>query len=172
MSLLFLFVSLGEHFWMGWSVFLGSFTAIAVLVYLAYRVPQDLLRARGDHPQRRPLVFGITGVLFYPSVIFTEFLGMGAGIPAALVFALVIIVQALFLIYVVRVMNRINNGRNLIAFAFGLILPIAVFGVLAEIRLPIILLAELTMIIFFRMLWKKRLSRPLCKQSTIIQQCD
>ncbi len=52
-------------------------------------------------------------------------------------------------------MGSRHNERNLLAFALGLILPIAAFGVLAEITLPLTLLADLVMVLFFRKLWRK-----------------
>ncbi len=160
-SVLFLFILRAESFWMGWPIFISSFAAIGFLVLVAYRVPAGILSARSDEPRLGPRRMAIVGALFYPAVLVTEFFGIGVSVPAGVDFVLVIALQGLFLVYVVRVMGSRHNERNLLAFALGLILPIAVFGVLAEIRLPLTLLADLVMVLFFRKLWRKFPSRGL-----------
>ncbi|MGI0084449.1 MAG: hypothetical protein ACREBQ_05140, partial [Nitrososphaerales archaeon] len=150
-SSLFLLVLLGERFWMGWSVFLSSFLAIGALVYLAHRVPANILRGRSEVPKRSPAMMAVIGAMFYPAVLLTEFTGIDVGLPAILVVGLVVTVQALFLICVLTTMGRSANERQLISLALGLVLPIALFGVASQIGLPIVLLADLGMVIF---LWK------------------
>ncbi|HEY6283669.1 MAG TPA: hypothetical protein VIW22_07070, partial [Nitrososphaerales archaeon] len=58
-------------------------------------------------------------------------------------------------VYVVRSAGIGENRRGLLSLALGLILPIAVFGVIAEIALPMTLLADVAMVLFFRRLWLK-----------------
>jgi hypothetical protein len=64
-----------------------------------------------------------------------------AGVPAALDFVLVIVVQTLFMVYILRAFSS-GSGRRKIIMAVGLIIPIAIFGIIAEITLPVVLLAE------------------------------
>ena len=151
---LFLLVTLGEKFWMGLPVFLGSFAAIALLVLAARRVPSDTLHARTELPRRGPKVLAVLGIAFYPCVLLAEFLPKGVGAPGAVGFVCVIAVQALFLVYVVRVIGSWKNGRNRAAFAFGLVIPIAVVGVAAEAALPLTLVADAVMVAFFIKLWR------------------
>ncbi|MGP8056763.1 MAG: hypothetical protein ACLP9K_04075 [Nitrososphaerales archaeon] len=82
-------------------------------------------------------------------------LGRGAGLPAPFDFVLVIIVQALFLVYVIRKVGAQGNERRLLSLSLGLMLPIATIGVAAELALPLTLLADLAMVLFFRKLWGK-----------------
>ena len=163
---LFLLVLLGEHFWMGWSVFLSSFVAIGALVYAAHRVPATILRARSELPKRSPVVMGITGAIFYPAILLTEFTGIGVNLPAFLVVGLVIAVQAIFLIYIMTTMGRSANEKQLISLALGLILPIAIFGLVSQIRLPIVLLADLAMVIFFWRLLRQYGGKPVLEPSS------
>ena len=93
------------------------------------------------------------GFLFFPSVLLTEFLEIAAMVPPVIVFIMVIVVQALFLFYLIRMMGSWANERQLVAFTFGLILPLAIGGVAAEIHLPLTLAADLAMVLFFRKLW-------------------
>jgi hypothetical protein len=80
---------------------------------------------------------------------------MGLHLPAVIGTALVVAVQALYLLLVLRIVGRFGNERNLTALAIGLIIPIALFGFISEARLPIILVGDLMAGIFFWKLWKK-----------------
>jgi hypothetical protein len=152
---LFVFVYAVEHFWMGTPVFLGSFVAIGVLVYLAHRSPPSFAGPKTTAPTSGPGVLFVLGVVFYPAVLLTEGLGEYVGLPAAIDFFLVIAVQSLFMVFVLRRIGSQNNERQAIALALGLILPIATIGLLVEIRLPVILLADAAFFLFFRKLLRR-----------------
>ena len=149
--ILFFFILFAEHFWMGAPVFAFSFLAIITLIYLARRAPASALTPRNDKPTKSPFWFGLIGASFYPAILFSEFGGMGLHLPAVIDAALVVAVQALYLVLVLRIVGQSNNERNLIALAVGLIIPIALFGIISEIHLPIILAGDLVAGIFF---WK------------------
>jgi hypothetical protein len=153
--LLTLLVSGVTGFWMGTPVFIGSLLSIAALVYTARRVPADLIKPTTDHPVGGPRTMLATGIAFYPCVLLTEGLGEASGLPAAIDFPLVIAVQAIFLVYILRSIGSRGNERQSITLALGLILPIAVFGFVAEITLPVILLADLVFALFIRKLLGK-----------------
>jgi len=152
---LFLLITLGEKFWMGTPVLLGSFAAIAVLVFAGRRAKPDLLKASPGPPRTSPGRMAVTGAVFYPCVLLAEFVVKGAGVPATVDFPLVILVQALFLVYVLRVVGSGENGKILVAFSFGLILPIAAFGVISQAALPLPLLADIVMVAFFLRLFHR-----------------
>jgi len=154
-TVLLLFVRLAEHFWMGTPVFLGSLAAIGILVYLAYKVPATTLTTRSFLPTASPLVTGIIGALFYPSVLIVESLGMGAKLPAVVDLAFVILDQLMFLIVIIRIIGRTNNKRNLIALTAGLIVVLALFGIVSEIPLALSAIAAVIAVVLLRMLWKK-----------------
>jgi hypothetical protein len=152
---LFLVTRLGEHFWMGTPVFLGSFAAIGVLVFLAPKVPANVLTPMSLAPTRSPFWTGVAGALFYPSILFVEFFGMGEKLPAPIDLCLVVLDQFLYLMLVLSIVGRSNNERHLTAFAAGLIIPIGLFGVISEIPFALSLLADLIAVLLLRMLWKK-----------------
>lgn len=152
---LMLFVFGVTRFWMGTPVFIGSLLAIGGLVYAAYRAPANFAIPRTDHPLRSPRTTLIIGAVFYPSVLLTEGLGEGTGLPAAIDFVVVLALEALFLIYILRIIGDRTNERQEIALAVGLILPIAVIGFVAELTLPLILLADLAFALFIRKLRRK-----------------
>jgi len=151
---LFLLITLGVKFWMGTPVLVGSFVAILGLVVAARRVGKGVIHARSGQPRVGPRKVGVLGAVFYPSVLLAEFVMMGLGAPAGVDFALVVVLQGLFLLYVLRTGDSVDNGRVLVAFAFGLVLPIAAIGVIAEAALPVNLLADLVMVLFFLRLYR------------------
>ncbi|MGA3291000.1 MAG: hypothetical protein ABSD42_12260 [Candidatus Bathyarchaeia archaeon] len=85
-------------------------------------------------------------------VLIVEQLGIGTGIPALADLGLVVAVEALFLIYVHRVVGHENNSRQLIALATGLVVPIATIGLIAELSLPLVLIVDLAFALFIWML--------------------
>jgi hypothetical protein len=155
-AILFTLILLGEHFWMGWPVFVGSFVTIGCLVLIAKRVPSDLLHARNDLPTISCFKIGILGALYYTSVVLAElFIGVGLGSPPALDVLLVVGVQALFLFFFLRVIGNKNNERQLLVLAVGLVLPIEVFGVISQINLPLVFAIDLLFTIFIWTLFQK-----------------
>jgi hypothetical protein len=151
---LFLFVTLGQKFWMGLPVFIGSVGAIVVLVLAAMGVRPDVLHARSELPTAGPKRMIVLGAVFFPSVLAAEFLAKAAGVPAAVDFPLVVAVQGLFLVYVLRVAGSRDNGRQLVALLSGLVVPIAVFGVVSQIVLPVSLAADFLAAWFFVRLYR------------------
>ena len=154
---LFSLVTFGEHFWMGWPVFASSIAAIILLIIAARFAPPRLLHANSGDPRVSPFRLGIIGALFYAVVLFGEQLGIGR-IPAWVDFSLVIVVQALFLIYIQKVVGNKNNSRQLITLTAGLVVPISAIGFISEIPLPLVLVADLMFALFIWKLLKK------CKQ--------
>jgi len=139
-------------YWMGWPTLVLSLLSICGLVFLSRRtVPQQVGNLDG-RPAPSPREAVVISLSFFPAVILAQSLGRGAGLPAALDFLLVVAVQALYLLYVAR-RSWGASRRSLIAFVFGLVVPIMVFGVLAELALPLTLLADLVVVVFFRRLW-------------------
>ncbi len=153
-AFLFALVTKGEGFWMGWPVFVSSFVAMALLVLAARRVPERAIHATSDLPRLGPKAMGAMGALFYTAVLLAEGLGMGAGLPAVADFVLVVVVQGAFLVGVLRAAGSRQNEKVLIAFALGLVVPIAAIGVISELPLSLSLLPDVAFVLFIRMLWK------------------
>jgi hypothetical protein len=156
-----LFIYFGEQFWMGWPIMLGSLAVIGLLVFLARNAPADLLHGKSENPKISPLASGIMGALFYPCVLLAEFAGEGTKISAILTTILVIAVQGFYLIFALRLLGQKKNERQLITFAQGLLLPLVTFGIVSQIRLPLVLVVDVIMILFFRKLWQKYGGGPM-----------
>jgi hypothetical protein len=147
------FVSRASGYWMGTPILVLSLVLIGVLVFAAHRVPADALAAKPAVRGASSKVLAFLGISFFPVVLLTENIPRATGVPAALDFLLVLLVQALFLVYVVRSAGIGGNRKGLLSISLGLIIPIAVFGVIAEIALPMTLLADAALVLFFRRLW-------------------
>lgn len=151
--LLFLLVVKGVGFWMGAPVLGGSLVAIGVLVGAARLLPAAALRYRSGNGGWSPLRMAILGAVFYPSVLILDSFADYSGIPAALTFVLSIALQGLFLVLVVRNARGEGRERRFIALVLGLAIPIMTIGLISQIGLPIVLVADAAMVLFLRELW-------------------
>lgn len=144
-------------YWMGVPILTLSLVSIGMLILTARRVPAGALAPLArPHPSSNKVLV-LVGVAFFPAVLLTQGAGE-ATLPAAADFVLVLAVQALFLLFAVRRAGLRDNGRGAISFALGLLVPIAVFGVLAELVLPLTLVLDAALAFFFRALWRE--TRP------------
>jgi hypothetical protein len=139
-------------YWMGWPILILSLLSIGCLAFSSWRLRPPPSGRFGARPAPSPKRAFAVGVSFFPVVLLTQSLGRGAGLPAALDFLLVLAVQAFYLLYVAR-RSWGDSRRRVLAFVLGLLVPIMVFGVLAELVLPLTFLADLVVIIFFWRLW-------------------
>ena len=154
-ALLFLAVLKAGQYWMGWPVLLGSCGTVGVLVLAARLAPAGALESATDLPRVGPKVAAVVGAAFYPVVLVSQFGPASAGVPAAVDFVLVLLVQAAFLVFALRILGRHENERVRLGLAIGLIAPIAAFGVVAERALPLILMADLLAGLFFMRVWRR-----------------
>jgi hypothetical protein len=161
-TLLFLLILRGEHFWMGWPVFIFSFAAVFVLAIVAKHVPDDMIHPRSELSRVGPIKMGIIGALFYTSVLLAEGVGTGAHIPALLDLFLVIAVEGLFLFLVLSLIGRKDNARQLIALSTGLVVPIIFIGFVSQITLPLVIVVDLAFAVF---IWKLSLKHSDTTQS-------
>jgi len=139
-------------YWMGWPILALSFLSIGGLLFLSRRITLPFTGKMGGRPTPSSKEAVAVGFSFFPAVILVQNLGRGAGLPAALDFLLVVAVQALYLLYVTR-RSWGGSRKSVISFVLGLLVPIMVFGVLAELAFPLTLLADLVVVVFFRRLW-------------------
>jgi len=155
-------------FWMGGSILIGSLATIAILVYIARRTPADAGKPKESLHTRSSRTAFVVGVALWPVAVLSQSIPDSAGVPAALDFILVAAIQSLFMIYILRTLIQ-NNTRQELALFIGLILPIAVFGFISELPLPVILVADLAFALFFRKLLHTY-PEGLSHQSAVTQQ--
>lgn len=157
--LLMVLVNQSSGYWMGSRIFILSLLAIGGLVWAARRVsPEALVPPQGAQGLSNRALASI-GISFFPVAFLAQALGEKSGLPAAVDFFLVLAVQAFYLVFLSR-RNWRDNQRGAVVLGIGLIVPIAVFGVLAELTLPMTLLADLAAFMFFRRLLAKYRPSP------------
>ena len=166
--LLMVVVNRASGYWMGWPILVSSLLSIGALVWAGFRVPSTALTLGSGGGEVSDRALAAVGVSFFPAVILTEGLAQEAGLPAAVGFVLMFLVQAVYPAYLAR---RTWHGRprGTIALAAGLLVPIAALGVIAELALPLTILADLAAIAFLRFLWAKYSAgqtRPQSRQPT------
>jgi len=139
-------------YWMGSPILISSLLAIGGLVWASRRAPPSFLRNQRQSQGPSSRTPALVGISFFPAVLLTEGVGSAAGIPSFSDFLLLLLMQALYLIYVIRT-DWTGSPRGELALAIGLLIPIAAFGVLAELSFPLTLLADLALYVLFRRLW-------------------
>jgi hypothetical protein len=154
-TLLAIFVHRLTGYWMGNSVLLGAILAVVAICALAYAVPKDLVRPLPGSPARGPLAFGVVGGSFYLGTLVLVSALERWSVPAFLVALSIPVFCAVYLWWLRRNAGTMAHERQLIAFAFGLILPILVVGAIAQIGVPFVVVADLLAILLFRHLWRK-----------------
>jgi hypothetical protein len=140
-------------YWMGWSTLGLSVLSIGGLVIAARAIHVRKAAAPGRHPAPSAIAPLAVGASFFPAVILVQGVGQGAGAPAAVDFVAVLALQAAYLLYLVR-RDWGSRERAGIALVLGLLLPIMALGAIAELALPLTLLADTAVILFLRRLWR------------------
>lgn len=165
LSLMFI-VKYLEHFSIGLARFSGSIIAISLLVVIGYKLPPNFISARSILPLKRPLVIALLGTAFFPIIIFGESLGRELNVPFLLLLPLILISEGVVLILLSRWIGHSNNRKHLVALASGALFPIAVFGAIAEISFPLVLLVDILLALFLLNLWRNSAGS---KNDTLVQ---
>jgi hypothetical protein len=153
--LLMVFVHAIYHYWMGWPIFFGSFLVVGLLVLAAYRVPANLLPTRTGPPTVSPFRAALMGVAFFPPIwLFEGVLGYWRVLPAVTILVIVAFEASLGYL-VVRTIGTVNNERQLVALAAGILVVVAFIGLVAELPIPVTVVADLAALWFTWHLWRK-----------------
>jgi hypothetical protein len=154
----------------GGGLLLFSAIVIAIFVFAARKLPGDFLRTKLARPKWGPRKFAILGALLFPSTLLVEGFAAQANIPPIIPFLLDIIFAIIILTRAYSSMGAANNQEQKVAFSLGLLLPLVVFGFAsAWMGNPLIVIADLFVVLFSRRLWRKwrlwTLSHTLTGQS-------
>ncbi len=152
---LMVFVHAIYHYWMGWPIFFGSFAVIGLLVLAAYRVPAKLLPTRVGPPRAAPFQAALMGVAIFPAVWLLEGLLGYWNAPPWVTILSIVTYEASLGCLIVWTIGTEHNERQLVALAAGALLPIAVIGFVAELPIPLTVLADIAAFWFIRHLWRK-----------------
>ena len=137
---------------------LFSGLVITILVLAARKLPGDFLKTRFSQPRLSPRKFAILGALLFPASLFAGSIGAGVNAPPFITGLLEITVSMVILVKAFRSMGNSNNQDCKVALGVGLIIPVAIFGLIASFTFavnPLIVLGDLFFIFFSRRLWRK-----------------
>ncbi len=147
-TVLFLVILEGVHFWMGYTLLGGSAAAIGVLVAIGFTLGPASEPAPDSRPRRSGLEFALLGAALFPGTLLIEAIVASLGAPAAVTVALLALFYAGWGLRVLPAVGRRENGHALVALAAGLLAPLMVFGFAAELPVPVVAAGDVAAVLF------------------------
>ena len=127
----------------------------AALAGLAYYLPRDLLNPTSATPTLSLTACFVLGFLFFPIIVLVPGLGEHTSLGAPLVGALEIAASGGLFLLIRRGIGRTHNEAQLVMVAFGALVPIAFFGLVGQIFVPVVVVADVFFALFFYTLWQR-----------------
>ena len=126
-----------------------------LLVVAAKKLPADFLKTVRTEPKWRPRAFFLLGAALFPIWLLAGGFAAGGNLfpPVVMVFDIVASLWLLRLVF--RSMGTQLNQAHKVAFAFGLISPIIIFGIAASASFPLVIMNDLLVVLFSNKMWKK-----------------
>jgi hypothetical protein len=152
----------------GWLLLLSG-TVVTILVVAARKLPGDFLKIRPSEPGWGSKRFAIVGASLFPLTLLAGGIAAGANAPPLVPMIFDIVVALFLLTRAFKAMGARNNQEEKVAFAIGLVFPIALFGLVASVGAvnPLIVVADLLFVLFSRRLWRKWHLWTLLQDSTV-----
>jgi hypothetical protein len=149
-------LALAAHYYpVGWSLELAAAVVAGGLALAAYRLPAGLLDPTSALPRFRPRVAFVLGLLYFPVLLVVPAVGGDVRLPAVVTGVLDLAFAAALFLMVRRGIGRAHHESQMVALAFGAILPIMVFGFVAQVFLPLVLVPDAVAGAFFFTLWRR-----------------
>src|SRR4029077_19369528 len=134
-------LSLLVNYWPAeiWGLLILSGIVVALLVAAARKLPAGFLKTVRAEPRWGPRIFYLFGVAFFPIWLLAGGFAAGANLfpPVVIVFDIIVSLWILRLVF--RSMGTQLNQAHKVAFAFGLISPIIIFGIAASASFPLVI---------------------------------
>ena len=141
-------------FWRVELAWIVGAAGVALMLWgVAYRLPKGALDPPTERPTRRPWTYFLLGLTFFPLLLFVPAFGDAARFPAAATGALELLAALAVFLAVERTVGRRANEPHLVLLALGTTLPIALFGLAAQLFLPLVLVVDAGYAAFFWVLW-------------------
>src|SRR3989442_3700401 len=142
---------------------------VVLLVVAARKFPADFLKTVRAEPRWRPRAFFLLGAAFFPIWLLAGGFAAGANLfpPIVVVFDIVASLWILRLVF--RSMGTRLNQAHKVAFAFGLISPIIIFGIAASASFPLVILNDLLVVLFSNKMWKKAKAWTFSQHYSLLQ---
>jgi hypothetical protein len=151
------------HYWVGIPLQVAAAVAAGILWIVAWRLPSGLLDPPSPTPRSRPQLFFVYGVVYFVLLLLLPALVGEFHQPAAVAFAVDVVFLALLFFAVRNAIGRGENAPQLVLLAFGLVLPLMAIGLIAQIRIPVVLLLDVVAGGFFLTLWRHYRPAPVPK---------
>jgi hypothetical protein len=150
-------LSLLVNYWPAeiWGLLIVSSIVVALLLVAAKKLPADFLKPVRAEPRWRPRAFFLLGAAFFPIWLLAGGFAAGANLfpPIIMVFDIAASLWLLRLVF--RSMGTRLNQPHKVAFAFGLISPIIIFGIAASASFPLVIMNDVLVFLFSNKMWKK-----------------
>ena len=152
-----------------WGLLIFSSIVVALLVFAAKILPANFLKPVRAEPRWRPRSFFLIGAIFFPTTLIAGGLAAGANLfpPVVMLFDVAASLWILRLVY--RSMGRNLNQAHKVAFAFGLISPIVIFGLAASASFPLVIMNDIIVVLFSNKMWKKWKAWTVFQHSSLMQ---
>jgi hypothetical protein len=146
-----------------------SSIAVILLVVAARKLPADFLKTVRTEPRWRPRIFFLLGAVFFPIWLLAGGFAESANLfpPVIVVFDIVTSLWILRLVF--RSMGTQLNQAHKVAFAFGLISPIIIFGIAASASFPLVIMNDSLVILFSNKMWRKWKAWTLSQHYLLMQ---
>ena len=138
-----------------WGLLALSSIVVTLLMIAAKKLPADFLKTVRAEPRWRPRAFFLLGAAFFPIWLLAGGFAASANLfpPVIMIFDIVVSLWLLRLVF--RSMGTRLNQAHKVAFAFGLISPIIIFGIAASASFPLVIMNDLLVVLFSNKMWKK-----------------
>jgi hypothetical protein len=146
-----------------------SSIAVILLVVAARKLPADFLKTVRTEPRWKPRGFFLLGTVFFPIWLLAGGFAASANLfpPVIVVFDIVTSLWILRLVF--RSMGTQLNQAHKVAFAFGLISPIIIFGIAASASFPLVIMNDSLVILFSNKMWRKWKAWTLSQHYLLMQ---
>lgn len=156
-----LLLALATHYYSVGLLWQGLAVLVAGgLAYLAYRLPRELLDPTSERPRYGPGACFLLGLAFYPILLLVPGVGVHTPLGAPLVGALDIALSGGLFFAVRHAVGRTGNEAQLVMVALGVLIPIVLFGLLAQVRVPVVIVFDVLLGLFFYSLWRRYRPTP------------
>ncbi|MCI4364732.1 MAG: hypothetical protein L3K10_01515 [Thermoplasmata archaeon] len=151
------------HYSAGALLLVLAAVAAGLLWVVAWRLPAGRLDPPSPGPRRLPRTFFLLGLSYFLLLVAVPgFLG-DLHLPAFVAGGVDLALTALLFLVIWQGIGRAANEPQMISLAVGILLPLLVFGLFAQWFLPIVLLLDAVVGLFFLTLWRhyRPVSGPL-----------
>jgi hypothetical protein len=151
-----LLLVLVSNYWRQAPGLLVAGAIVALLLYAtARRLPHGTLDPTSPGPRCSAKWFFLLGLAYFPILLLVPALGENAGWPPVATILVDVLLGAGLFFLVRREIGRSRNEAAWTMLALGVLVPIMAFGFFAQYFLPVVLVLDVLVGLFFFTLWRR-----------------